>query len=586
MAPHPLRVGIAGAGVLGRLLAWQLSRAGHAVTVFDPASGPLPPATGSLAKPAQAHAAGFSAAGMLSPLAELDNASLETAQLGWRSLALWREVAETLKAEGVSQPLFAQHGSLLLAHGSDRGAAQRVLARLEHARALADNMPAPEQLSHGALAELEPDVAPGLQAWLLPGEAQVMPREMLSALATHATGVWWCWGERVERVEAGVIHVENEGQQAFDLAIDVRGTGARDLPASTTKTPARPELAEGLAGLRPFGKLSTSQARPKRIWPGTGASMQTVRGVRGEVIWLHAPGVALQRPVRLLHPRHRVYVAPRPDDVFVVGASEIESEDRSPVSLRSAVELMAAAHSVLPALAEARIVHMESNLRPALPDNEPRIHHTPGLLRINGLFRHGWLLAPALVQDALLELGLPPAPLRGFPPPAPEGGRSLRPGQARSAAALEKTFASTASAAVPPAPLRGVPPPAPEGGRSLRPGQARSAAALEKTSASTASTAVPPAPLRGFPPLAPEGGRSLQPGQARSAAALEKTFASTASSAVPPAPLHGVPPPTPDGGSNLRPGKACSAAAPGTPRTPTASREVPPAPRSDTLKPC
>ena len=137
-----------------------------------------------------------------------------------------------------------------------------------------------------------------------------------------------------------------------------------------------------------------------------GAARLQVRGVRGEVLWLHAPGVALQRPVRLLHPRHRVYMVPRPGDLVVVGASEIESEDRSPVSLRSAVELMAAAHSVMPELAEARIVHMESNLRPATPDNNPVVRHLPGLLQINGLFRHGWLLAPALVAEALSAGGL------------------------------------------------------------------------------------------------------------------------------------------------------------------------------------
>ena len=396
-----LKIGIAGAGVLGRLLAWRLARLGHALTVFDPAPGPSPPANGSLISPTHAHAAGFTAAGMLSPLAELDNASPEVALLGWRSLALWREVAETLLAEGVSQPLFAQHGSLLLAHGSDRGAAQRVLARLEHARALAGDMPAPEPMDRAALAALEPSVAPGLHAWLLPSEAQLMPRELLAALAAHAPGVWWCWGERVARVSPGLLQVEGEAPMGFDLVIDARGCGARpDAP---------------------------------------------VRGVRGELIWLHAPGVRLQRPVRLLHPRHRVYIVPRPGDLFVVGASEIESEDRSPVSLRSAVELMSAAHSVLPELAEARIVHMESNLRPALPNNEPATHIEPGLLRINGLFRHGWLLAPALVQDALEALGLPPAPLHGFPPPVPEGGRSLWPGQARSAAALVKTPASRAT---------------------------------------------------------------------------------------------------------------------------------------------
>ncbi len=355
------RIGIAGAGVLGRLLAWQLGRAGHAVTVFDPAPGPQAPATGVLTQ-RPAHAAGFTAAGMLSPIAELDNAGPEVARLGWRSLALWRGIAEALRDDGCSAPLFAQRGSLLVTHGADLGAARRALARLQSAPALAAELPKPQPLDRAALAALEPALAPGLHAWLLPDEAQVMSRDMLAALAVHAPNVHWCWGERVARVEPGRITLADGEALAFDLAIDTRGIGAR------------PDMA--------------------------------VRGVRGEVVWLHAPGVRLQRPVRLLHPRHRVYIVPRPGDLFVVGASEIESEDRSPVSLRTGVELMAAAHSAVPELAEARIVHLEANLRPALPDNEPCTDVEPGLLRINGLFRHGWLLAPALVQDAMCATGL------------------------------------------------------------------------------------------------------------------------------------------------------------------------------------
>jgi glycine oxidase len=377
-----LKIGIAGAGVLGRLLAWRLSHAGHAVTVFDPAPGPQAPTTGALAAPASPHAAGFTAAGMLSPLAELDNAGPEVARLGWRSLALWRGVAEALREAGVSAPLFAQHGSLMVAHRADLGAAQRVLARLQAAPALAAELPSPQPLDRAALSALEPALAPGLQAWLLPQEAQVMTRELLSALAVHAPGVYWCWGERVAGVTPGRIALADGDVLPFDLAIDVRGVGAR------------PEVA--LRG----------EAMPMHALRGENLPMHALRGVRGELVWLHAPGVSLRRPVRLLHPRHRVYIVPRPGDRFVVGASEIESEDRSPVSLRTAVELMSAAHSVIPELAEARIVHMESNLRPALPDNEPHTHTEPGLLRINGLFRHGWLLAPALVQDALVALGL------------------------------------------------------------------------------------------------------------------------------------------------------------------------------------
>jgi glycine oxidase len=293
-------------------------------------------------------AAGFTAAGMLSPLAEREHAEPEIADLGWRSLALWPQIAAAL-----GRPeLVKTEGSLLLAHASDLGAAQRVLARLEGA---------PEALNRSALQMLEPALAPDLKAWWLPGEGQLLPRELLAELAAQAAGVDWHWGRRASAVQAHRLELDDGRRLDADLVIDTRGLGAKpDMPG--------------------------------------------LRGVRGEVLWLHSPGVVLHRPVRLMHPRHRVYLVPRPGDVIVVGASEIESEDRSPVSLRSAVELMAAAHSVLPGLAEARIVHMETNLRPALADHRPRITHEPGLLRINGLFRHGWLLAPALAEKALAHV--------------------------------------------------------------------------------------------------------------------------------------------------------------------------------------
>jgi glycine oxidase len=190
-----------------------------------------------------------------------------------------------------------------------------------------------------------------------------------------------------------------------DLAIDVRGVGASLRESQRFRANAHGQAAP-VTVLHTSTSPALRQAQNEQRGPSATDAVRGVRGVRGEIIWLHAPSVRLLRPVRLLHPRHRVYIVPRPGDRFVVGASEIESEDRSPVSLRSAVELMSAAHSVIPELAEARIVHMESNLRPALPDNEPHTHIEPGLLRINGLFRHGWLLAPALVQDALAALGL------------------------------------------------------------------------------------------------------------------------------------------------------------------------------------
>ena len=76
-----------------------------------------------------------------------------------------------------------------------------------------------------------------------------------------------------------------------------------------------------------------------------------------------------------------------------------------------ALSAAAALALAMPGLAEARVVHSETNLRPALPDNLPHVEVQPGLTRINGLFRHGWLIAPALVEDALRMGGIDLSPV-------------------------------------------------------------------------------------------------------------------------------------------------------------------------------
>ncbi len=357
----PARIGIAGAGLLGRLLAWTLAQQGHSVSVFDPAPGPAPRFDGH-------GAAGFTAAGMLSPLAELETAEPELAARGWDSLRHWEALCTAWAQRRPLPPFFARQGSLMVAHRSDLGAAHRVLNRV---CALAQGAAWPQQaqvLGAAALREMEPGLHSSLghlHAWMLPGEGQIDTVQALQTLQADAPGVQWHWHTAVETVRPGALGLQSEATlRGFDWVFDVRGVGAR--------------------------------------------ADVSVRGVRGELVWLHAPGVGLRRPVRLLHPRHRVYIVPRPGDIVLVGASELESEDRSPMSLRSAVELMAAAHSVLPGLAEARILRMDTNLRPALPDNRPEIHTETGLTRINGLYRHGWLLAPALVHEALTRVKLIP----------------------------------------------------------------------------------------------------------------------------------------------------------------------------------
>ena len=139
---------------------------------------------------------------------------------------------------------------------------------------------------------------------------------------------------------------------------------------------------------------------------GLGARNQwrALRGVRGEVVRVHAPEVTLRRPTRVVHPRYPIYIAPKEDHLFVIGATEIESEDLSPASVRSTLELLSAAYAVHTGFAEARIIEIATQCRPTLPDNLPAVRRPrPRVLEVNGLYRHGFMIAPAML-DVVLEL--------------------------------------------------------------------------------------------------------------------------------------------------------------------------------------
>lgn len=128
--------------------------------------------------------------------------------------------------------------------------------------------------------------------------------------------------------------------------------------------------------------------------------LDTLRGVRGERLIVHAPDVTLDRPVRLLHPRHPLYVVPWPGNRFMVGATVIESEDDGAATVRSALELMGNAYALHPGFGEAQILEIGAGLRPAFPDNVPRIYlkDRGRIIRVNGAYRHGFLLAPVLAE--------------------------------------------------------------------------------------------------------------------------------------------------------------------------------------------
>ncbi|MBN9056582.1 MAG: FAD-dependent oxidoreductase, partial [Rhizobiales bacterium] len=141
----------------------------------------------------------------------------------------------------------------------------------------------------------------------------------------------------------------------------------------------------------------------ERVIDCTGAArigrLPGLRGVRGEMLQLETGELRLSRPVRLLHPRHPIYIVPRDGNRFMVGATMIESGDDGPVTARSLMELLNAAYALHPAFGEARLVETGVGVRPAYPDNLPRVTEDGDTIHVNGLYRHGFLLAPAMAAE-------------------------------------------------------------------------------------------------------------------------------------------------------------------------------------------
>ena len=133
---------------------------------------------------------------------------------------------------------------------------------------------------------------------------------------------------------------------------------------------------------------------------GMGAAWEdkNLRGVKGEIVIVRNTELTLSRPVRLMHPRYPLYIVPRPNHVYMIGATIIESSDSATVSVRSGLELLSALYSLHSSFSEAEIIEVKAGIRPSYPDNLPRIEisKNDNIIRCNGLFRHGFMLSPII----------------------------------------------------------------------------------------------------------------------------------------------------------------------------------------------
>ncbi len=274
------------------------------------------------------------AGGMLAPYAEIEHMPPAWIEAGLAGIKLWQQ---WLPGH------VTQNGSLLIAHEEDHYILERFMEHLRRAR--------PKGFEPAAkVTELEPQLADRFQTGcFLPLEAHLQPHTVLPLLF-------------------GLCKIkQGEGVAFKNEAVNLE-----------TLTPAHDHIID---------------------CRGMGAAQddQNLRGVKGEILIVENKEFSLSRPVRLMHPRYPLYIVPRENNIFMIGATNIESADDH-VTLRSGLELMSALYSLSPSFGETKVLEMKAGIRPAYPDNLPRITLERNVIRCNGLFRHGFLLAPVMAE--------------------------------------------------------------------------------------------------------------------------------------------------------------------------------------------
>ncbi len=309
---------VIGSGLIGRLVSWRLLQAGHSVDILssDDKQG--------------TDSAGYIASGMIAPATEAIDAEVKVSEIGLLSLKLWpRWLKELPEFVG-----YQNYGTLVVAHPGDKDDLDRYRRRSIHIL----NRCAFIQLDQQQLAQRENDLAENFdQAMLFEQEACLDNRQLFQGLSRllneHCD---WKKCEPIIKLSKLVIkeltqNYFNKSSDNFDAVIDCRGNGARE-------------------------------------------DLLDLRSVRGEVISVYAPEVSFKHSVRLIHPRYSFYLAPRLNNRYVLGATVVESDDRSPVSVRSALELLSVLYSLHRGFAEARILEMAAHCRPTFTNNMPLIN--------------------------------------------------------------------------------------------------------------------------------------------------------------------------------------------------------------------
>lgn len=339
-----LKIAIVGFGLMGRVLALSLLQkiADINLTVFD--KEPL----------LNSNCCGYAGAGMVCPYTELMTNEPTLYQQGRQSAVLWQKILKPLKQE---QLIWQPCGSLLLAHQLDHAdfscEVKKIFSHM-------NEVPTDYILTQDSLQAVEPELNysklyhTGLK---FNEEGLIHPGRFFKATATYFLN---CAAVNYQQQQLSINNILQLKAQ-YDWVIDSRGLGAQDVD-------------------------------------------HHLLGVRGEAMLVQADQVNISHIIRLFHPQKTIYIAPHGNRQYYLGATSIYSRDNSAISLKSLLELGTAAYAIHSGFAEARLVRTVTALRPSYQNGLPKIERSDNLWRINGLYRHGYLLSPVLAKQLVDDL--------------------------------------------------------------------------------------------------------------------------------------------------------------------------------------
>jgi len=344
---------IAGGGLIGGAIAFELARAGLSVALLD--------------RQEPGREASWAGAGILSPAPE-HAGMVPLVPLGKASLARYPQFVADVEEISGRRAGFRPKGTLEALFAGDAPEELSTLVALHRGMGLAC-----EPLRVEEARELEPALSEEVQATALrPEEASVDNRALTRAVleAARRSGA---------EIHAGieVVSIWREGKRCCGVQTSKGKFAAGHTVVAAGCFSARIEGAGDYAPVSP---------------------------AKGQMVALRAENVSIERVLW----SERIYLVPRGDGRILAGATLEHAGFDKRVTAGGVHSILDAAIEIAPGLREAEIVETWAGLRPDSPDHLPILGPVDleGLLIATGHFRSGILLAPItakLIREWVVE---------------------------------------------------------------------------------------------------------------------------------------------------------------------------------------